>query len=165
MAEYLSPTLEIARMPSGPRCATFSVAGEIDLATVGQLDETLNAALSGGAHRIVLDVSGVSFVGAPGLRALAGCAARLRAGQGMLVLCGASPFLQRLLALTHLEDVALVDATWQLARPGQPRPSGVPAKPTHASMRRFARAEPRAWRARQRESCRGCETTSPEGRR
>ena len=57
-----------------------TVAGEVDIATVAQLRESLRALVAGG-RRVVADLDQVSFIDAAGLGVLAG-AAGLAAAHG-----------------------------------------------------------------------------------
>ncbi|HTX26145.1 MAG TPA: STAS domain-containing protein [Streptosporangiaceae bacterium] len=60
-------TLDVQRRPG---YAVVIAAGEIDIATAEQLEERLSAALAAAGHRLVADLSQVSFIDAAGLRVL-----------------------------------------------------------------------------------------------
>jgi anti-sigma B factor antagonist len=60
-------TIEVQR---GPGYAVVIAAGEIDIATATQLEERLSAALAAAGHRLVADLSQVTFIDAAGLRVL-----------------------------------------------------------------------------------------------
>ncbi len=83
--------------------ALVTVAGEIDIATVNQLEEKLSA-LAVSERPLVADLGQVSFIDAAGLRAL-GRAAKLAAAHSgkMHVVCG-RPQILRLFELTGLDD-------------------------------------------------------------
>ena len=51
-------------------CDLFAVKGRVDSSTAPQLDEALKAVMEKGRYRIVLDLSGVEFLGSAGLRAI-----------------------------------------------------------------------------------------------
>jgi anti-sigma B factor antagonist len=49
---------------------TITLAGELDMATAGRLEEAVGAALEGAQHELVIDLSHVSFMDSTGLRAV-----------------------------------------------------------------------------------------------
>ena len=53
-----------------PGWAIISPSGEIDLATVGQLEDALTAAMGDGSTDVAVDLTGVTFMDSTGLRAL-----------------------------------------------------------------------------------------------
>jgi anti-anti-sigma factor len=61
--------LEISRLERN-EWSIISPSGEIDLATVGQLENELNANLESGPKHVVVDLTGVTFMDSTGLRAL-----------------------------------------------------------------------------------------------
>jgi anti-anti-sigma factor len=63
-----------------------TMAGELDLATVGQLDEVVDAALRDGAHTVVVDLRDLDFMDSTGIGALLRAQKRLRAEGRHLVL-------------------------------------------------------------------------------
>jgi anti-sigma B factor antagonist len=85
-----------------PGYVVVTVAGEVDIATVGRLRERLSALAVGGLP-LVADLDQVSFIDATGLGALAG-AARLAAAHGvsLYVVC-AQPQTRRLFRITGLD--------------------------------------------------------------
>jgi anti-sigma B factor antagonist len=85
-----------------PGYVIVSVAGEVDIATVGRLREHLSALVAGGLP-LVADLDQVSFIDATGLGALV-AAARQAAAQGvsLCVVC-AQPQTRRLFRLTGLD--------------------------------------------------------------
>jgi anti-sigma B factor antagonist len=78
--------------------------GEIDLATVGDLDEALRAAEATGAATIVVDLSAVSMLDSTGLRCLVSAHERsLEAGRELRIRPG-SDHLRHLFELAGLSD-------------------------------------------------------------
>ena len=98
------------RVQREPGHALVTVAGEIDIATVAQLEEQLSA-LAGSGRPLVADLGQVSFIDAAGLRAL-GRAAKQAAAHStrMHVVCG-RPQILRLFELTGLDDRVSVTRT------------------------------------------------------
>jgi anti-anti-sigma factor len=78
------------------------LAGELDVATAAQVRNALEEALSHGSSPIV-DMAGVEFIDASGLRPILQVAASLN-GAGPLTLVNA-PLVSRLLKLIGQEDI------------------------------------------------------------
>ena len=90
------------RVQREPGHALVTVAGEIDIATVAQLEEQLFALATSG-NVLVADLTQVSFIDAAGLRALGRAAAEAAAHRvTVYVVCGRDHIL-RLLHLTGLD--------------------------------------------------------------
>lgn len=92
-----------------------TVSGEIDVATAEQLRVRL-AGPAGDGRRVIVDLSGVSFIDAAGARVLAGAAARAAARGGSLQLAAAGRLVRRVLALTGLDQRIPMAATVAEAR-------------------------------------------------
>jgi anti-sigma B factor antagonist len=88
--------------------ALVTVCGEVDLLTAPRLGRALEAAattrLRCGHHRVVLDVSAVTFMDASGLRVLVSAMRRLTSSGGSLTLRCPTPEVRRLLSITGLTD-------------------------------------------------------------
>ncbi|MEU7582294.1 STAS domain-containing protein [Streptomyces sp. NPDC041068] len=84
-------------------CTVLAFHGEIDIAAALEIQPRLDAATSLPRCRVVIDLSGVDFLDASGLRLL--CRARLRVteGAGLLVLAAPPPRVVWLLRLTRLD--------------------------------------------------------------
>jgi len=75
--------------------------GEIDMYSVAQLDQQMDALLERGFNRVVLDLRGVTFIDSTGLHAiLEANAASDRAGVEFAIVQGPPP-VQRLFELTQ----------------------------------------------------------------
>lgn len=68
-AGALCEPFTVSRFPAGARCTVVTVAGDLDLATVGLFGESAGDALAAGAA-VVVDLSAVAFCSGAGLRAL-----------------------------------------------------------------------------------------------
>jgi len=79
-----------------------SVSGELDLHTVGQLKQELDAAASL-ADRVVLDLARVTFMDSTALGAIVVAHRRLRGAGGDLTLVSDDPRTVRLFAITGLD--------------------------------------------------------------
>ncbi len=82
--------------------AVVSVAGEIDLHTAPELSALMNEAVAARARRVVVDLSGVVFMGASGLTVLLAAAKGLRDSSAQLTICGVPTGIYRLFRVTGL---------------------------------------------------------------
>jgi len=79
--------------------------GELDIATADELGQTLQDGLASDAARVVLDLSGVTFIDSAGVRCLLMAVAASEAGGGKLrVRRGQSEQVARLLELVGVVD-------------------------------------------------------------
>jgi anti-sigma B factor antagonist len=89
---------------------TVVVQGEIDVATSPQLRAELNTLIAGGARKLTLEFSGVSFVDSSGLGVLVGTYKRLRDEiDGHIRIVGSQPPVRKVFEITGLE-AALLDS-------------------------------------------------------
>jgi anti-anti-sigma factor len=97
--ELLNVTVEPA-----PAQLIVRVHGEIDIATAGDLERTLDAALQPAeVSRLELDMSGVPFMDCSGIRVLLNAKRRLDKRGGTLTLINRTPQVIRLLSILHLD--------------------------------------------------------------
>lgn len=83
---------------------TIRLTGDLDIAAAPTLGDT-SAQLSSSGGRLILDVSGVTFVDAAGISALLTTRRTFDARGTAVVLRGTPPCLHRVLAVTELTDV------------------------------------------------------------
>jgi anti-sigma B factor antagonist len=76
--------------------------GELDLATVAQLDEALSERARG--VTVILDLSGLTFMDSSGLRAIPGAHGRLVEANGRLVLIPGCRQVQRIFEITGVDN-------------------------------------------------------------
>ena len=69
-ARFVGPTALSLAVEETGATVVVEVAGEIDLAAVPWMEATLSRVCSKGMERLVLDLQGVGFIDAAGLRAL-----------------------------------------------------------------------------------------------
>ncbi len=84
---------------------TLFLAGEVDLNNVDDLISQLTATIAGGAHDLVLDLDGVSYLDSASLGALVGAHKRLVAAGGVLTIRCSRQRVLRLFELTGLSRV------------------------------------------------------------
>ena len=78
----------------------LAVTGYIDAETLPQLIGEAKRTLEAGQVRLVLDLSGVDYVGSGGLLALQTIAGQAAAGGGKAVLCGLNPRVMKVFEMT-----------------------------------------------------------------
>lgn len=85
--------------------ATIALEGELDLASVGQMEERFAAIDEQAPSRVVVDLSGLAFIDSSGLRVLLLADARARErGYEFVLLPGREP-VQRVFEMTGALDV------------------------------------------------------------
>jgi anti-sigma B factor antagonist len=92
-------TIEVRQEPGH---VLVTVAGEVDIATVDQLQERLATSASSG-QPLIVDLDPVTFIDAAGLGVLAGTASRAAAYGGSLHVVCARHQVRRLFAITGLD--------------------------------------------------------------
>lgn len=80
-----------------------TAAGEIDVFTAPDLDEALTAVLSRGATKIVMDLSGVTFLDSTGLGVLVKCLKQARGAGGWVRLVVQAEKIRKIFDITGLD--------------------------------------------------------------
>jgi stage II sporulation protein AA (anti-sigma F factor antagonist) len=83
---------------------TIRLAGELDLAGAGRVEAVLEDAEAGDARRIVLDLSGLTFMDSTGVRLVLAAHARSRADSDRLVLRRGPAAVQRVFELSGVAE-------------------------------------------------------------
>jgi len=79
---------------------TVAVIGELDIATVPRFTARMNDLLRRGRiHELILDLSGLAFIDAGGLRALTELRSRVEQQDAVLILDGVQPQMRRLMRI------------------------------------------------------------------
>jgi anti-anti-sigma factor len=102
---------EIEAAEDGTRAVV--VAGELDQATLPELQRALDEVIETGSGNLLIDLSECSFIDSSGLAALVSARERMTAagdGRRFAICCG-SPQVQRLLEITGLDKAMGVVAT------------------------------------------------------
>jgi anti-anti-sigma factor len=73
----------------------FALEGRVDSAGAAEMDSTLQSAAAEGKRKMVLDMSGVTYINSAGLRTLADILTQNRANGGDLRLVALSPKVER----------------------------------------------------------------------
>jgi anti-sigma B factor antagonist len=90
------------RVRRGRGCTIVAVAGEVDIATVSRLRESL-VELTASGRTLVVDLDQVSFIDSSGLAALVGAARRAATHGARLQVVCARPRTRQLFRLTGLD--------------------------------------------------------------
>lgn len=97
--EAIEPTFEV-RSEGTNGLARVLLFGELDLAAVPLLEQECGRVEERGGRVVALDLSGLTFIDAAGLRAVVSAEARARKKGRALPLVGASAALRRIFDLT-----------------------------------------------------------------
>jgi anti-anti-sigma factor len=89
--------------------AVLHLAGEIDMATAGELRAATTKSMLRPAERVVLDFAGVTFCDSQGLSTLISLNRDITAAGGTLVLANVGDFMGRLLEITGLRAAFTVE--------------------------------------------------------
>ena len=98
----LQPSFAIAVERRAGGAAVLSVAGELDLATAGQLRRTVGDLMGMGTRQVTVDLAEVGFIDSTGLGAILWAEHRLQAVGGDLAAVHCCPPVQRAFGLAGL---------------------------------------------------------------
>jgi anti-sigma B factor antagonist len=87
----------------GADAFVVAASGELDLGSVEPLERALGAIFERGGRRVVVDLSGVSFIDSVALGALVREAKRIRANGGTCVVVADDPRILRVFEITGLD--------------------------------------------------------------
>jgi anti-sigma B factor antagonist len=91
--------------------AVVVAEGEIDIFTAPRLQETLTAALESETRRLIVDITGVSFIDSTGLSVLIGAVRRLQERGTRLGIVGGQRNVMRVFEVTGLQSAFTFYAT------------------------------------------------------
>lgn len=83
----------------------FSLVGKLEFTSSSRLKEKVQAALSEGRVKIILDLTQVDFVNSSGLGTLISILKQVRQSGGRLMLSGLAPVVKEIFEITQLEQV------------------------------------------------------------
>ena len=89
---------------AGPAYTLVTLAGECDLHTGRQLRDVLTSEVSRGARRMILDLSGLSFMDSTGMQVLLSVHTVLTVRNGTLSAVAPQPVVARILELTGADQ-------------------------------------------------------------
>jgi len=100
--------ISVAPATTHPGVTVVALSGEIDGTGAQELGARLVREFELGHNRIVLDMSGVSYLNSAGIGELAMAAKRARSLQGDLALCGLQDRVRRVLELVRMDQLLVV---------------------------------------------------------
>ena len=107
--------LEVVSAEDGEQ-VTVSLRGELDLSSVGKVQEELRRVEAEGPAVLVLDLSNLTFLDSTGLRTVVTADERARENGRRLVVVRGPDAVQRVFAITRLEErLEMVDDASSLA--------------------------------------------------
>lgn len=109
-AQRVVPSGMSVRLEDLGSVAVLSVVGEIDLLTAPTLEESIKEARDQGPELLVVDLSGVEFLGSVGLSVLIGATERVGVS-GRLRLVAAGDTVLRPMELTGIAELFSIYAT------------------------------------------------------
>ncbi|TDB71479.1 STAS domain-containing protein [Micromonospora sp. KC723] len=114
-------TFTVTHSPRDGGGVCLRLAGELDLSTSGELNETIDRLATQGERHLLLDLSELTFCDSTGIAAFVRGDNRASAAGGWLRLTGASGRVDRVLQVTGLADVLrYIPDTMDPATPSRP---------------------------------------------
>jgi anti-sigma B factor antagonist len=107
-AGRVDPTVFAVEISSDAQGSQITLSGELDLVSAPHLQQVLDQLCRQRPREIVLDLSGLKFLGAAGLSVFLRANAQLRADGGRLTLTRAGRLVRRMLAITELDTVLTI---------------------------------------------------------
>jgi anti-anti-sigma factor len=95
--------LEVTTQDSGGQ-VTISLKGELDLSSVGKVEDELERVEATGPSLLILDLSQLTFLDSTGLRAVVTAHERARENGRRLVIVRGPDAVQRVFSITRLEE-------------------------------------------------------------
>jgi anti-sigma B factor antagonist len=103
-----------------PEPAIFAPAGEIDLHSTDSVQEQIEPFLSVEKPRLLVDMSGVTYVDSSALALLIEAMQRAQAAGGAFALCGLRESIRHVFAISRLDHVFQIFPTREEALAGMP---------------------------------------------
>lgn len=101
--------LVVTESEEDPSAVVVHVAGDLDVTSVGELRDVVEAQFRAGRFNIALDVGSLSFLDSRGLGVLVGLLRVARGHGGDLRPACVPPRIRRLFTITNLDDVFELD--------------------------------------------------------
>jgi len=101
----MPPEFAITEQGSQAGHHVIAVRGEIDLFTAPELKQALTDAIEGGQHRVVIDLTEVSFLDSTALGVLIGAVKRLRSRGGALAIVNTDTSIAKTFEITGLDQI------------------------------------------------------------
>ena len=92
---------------------TFFLNGRFDAHSAGEVEEKLDLAVSQGAQKLLVDLSGVEYISSAGLRVLLAIAKKLKEKEGQIKLCCLQPYVKEVFDVAGLTQIFKIYGTHQ----------------------------------------------------
>lgn len=102
-------TVRVSTAQIGAEAYVVAVSGELDVGSVDSLERELADVFDRGGRRVVVDLSGVSFIDSVALGALVRDAKRFRASGGAFVVVADDPRILRVFEITGLDRLFAIE--------------------------------------------------------
>jgi anti-sigma B factor antagonist len=116
--------LDVTARPAG-EFTVLAVSGEIDMDSAPQLREKVLEQISDGTPRLIIDMSGVTFMDSSGLSVLVAALKRVSDNEGELRLVVTRERTMKLFRITSLDSVFSIHGSEQDAVDGVPLAEGI----------------------------------------
>ena len=107
----MSDLFSVSGERTGAGLGVVALSGEVDIYTAPQFKECMLELLDAGVDRLVVDLSGVTFIDSTALGVLIGGVRRVRTAGGAMALVVTSRSVERVLSITGLDRVFTIHAT------------------------------------------------------
>jgi anti-sigma B factor antagonist len=101
----MPPQFAITEQGSQAGHHVIAARGEIDLFTAPDLKQVITDAIDGGSHRMVIDLSEVSFLDSTALGVLIGAVKKLRSRDGALAIVNTEASIAKTFQITGLDQI------------------------------------------------------------
>lgn len=107
----MSDLFSVSSERAGDALGIVALSGEVDIYTAPQFKECMLELLDAGVDRLVVDLSGVTFIDSTALGVLIGGVRRVHSADGAMALVVSSRAVERVLSITGLDRVFTIHAT------------------------------------------------------
>src|SRR5665647_3241514 len=107
----VSDLFSVSSERAGDGLGIVALSGEVDIYTAPQFKECMLELLDAGVDRLVVDLSGVTFIDSTALGVLIGGVRRVHSADGAMALVVTSRAVERVLSITGLDRVFTIHAT------------------------------------------------------
>ena len=111
----MSDLFSVSSERTGAGLGIVSLSGEVDIYTAPQFKECMLELIDTGVERLVVDMSGVTFIDSTALGVLIGGVRRVLTAGGAMALVVTNRAVERVLSITGLDRVFTIHATREAA--------------------------------------------------
>lgn len=111
----MSDLFSVSSEPAGDGLGVVALSGEVDIFTAPRFKACMVELLDTGVDRLVIDLSGVTFIDSTALGVLIGGVRRVHNAGGAMALVVTNRAVERVLSITGLDRVFTIHATREAA--------------------------------------------------